>query len=331
MPVTGADPILDVRGLRTEFFVDDMSFAAVNGLSFSLAAGETLGIVGESGCGKSVTALSILRLIPATIGRVAAGSVRLQGRDLMALPESEMHAIRGNEISMIFQEPMSSLNPMMTVGDQIAETLRIHQGLGRKAAFDRAVEMLVLVRMPDAARRAREYPHQLSGGMRQRVMIAIALACEPKILIADEPTTALDVTIQAQILDLIIELKERLGTAVMMISHNLGVIAETAQRAMVMYAGHKVEEAPIHDLFRSPRHPYTVGLLASIPRVGSSRSAASTGDLYEIRGMVPSLRDRPAGCPFEPRCGSATKRCAVEMPPLDDLGGSHSVSCWNPL
>ncbi len=321
-------PVLQVRDLHVEFFASDVTLNAVDGLSFDLAAGETLGIVGESGCGKSVSALSILQLIPPNIG-IARGSVVFEGRDLMALSEPKMRSVRGNEISMIFQEPMSSLNPVMTVGDQIAETLRVHQHLGRREAFDRAIEMLAVVRIPDARRRAHEYPHRMSGGMRQRVMIAMALACEPKILIADEPTTALDVTIQAQILELIVELKERLGTAVMMISHNLGVIAETAQRAIVMYAGRKVEEASVRDLFHAPRHPYTRGLLASMPRVGSSRSGSSVERLREIRGVVPSLRERPAGCPFAPRCDFAVERCG-EMPRLEPGTAGHSVACWNP-
>ena len=264
MPRVGT-PILEVRDLRTQFFTRDGVVRAVDGVSFQLEAGETLGIVGESGCGKSVTALSILRLIPEKLGRIVSGSVVFEGEDLSRLTEREMRRIRGNAISMIFQEPMTSLNPVLTLGDQIAESIAVHQGLSRRAAAKRAVEMLGLVDIAEPERRAREYPHQFSGGMRQRAMIAMALSCEPKVLIADEPTTALDVTIQAQILRLMLDLKERLGTAVIMITHNLGVVAETAQRVVVMYAGRKVEEAQVGELFAHPLHPYTRGLMASIP------------------------------------------------------------------
>ncbi len=280
---------------------------AVDGVSFHVDEGETLAIVGESGCGKSVTAMSLMRLIPEPPGKIA-GSVRFQGRDLLQLSEHEMRAIRGNDISMIFQEPMTSLNPVLTVGRQIGETLRMHQGLDKPAAVARAIEMPTLVGIPEPARRVREYPHQLSGGMRQRVMIAMALACNPKLLIADEPTTALDVTIQAQILQLMLELKRRIGAAIVLITHDLGVVAEVAERVMVMYAGRKVEEAPVAELFRSPRHPYTRGLLGAMPRLGSSFTGTS-GRLVEIPGQVPSLKARIEGCVFAGRCSLATDLC----------------------
>jgi peptide/nickel transport system ATP-binding protein len=324
-----ADALLEVEDLRTHFFTRDGVVRAVDGVSFRIEAGETLGIVGESGCGKSVTALSILRLIPPTQGRTIAGSVRLEGRDLLDLDERAMRAIRGNRISMIFQEPMTSLNPVLTVGDQIAEAVMIHRGASRKEGLARAVAMLRLVRIPDPDQRAREYPHQLSGGMRQRVMIAIALACDPLLLIADEPTTALDVTVQAQILKLMLELKERFGAAVMLITHDLGVVAETCQRVIVMYAGRKVEEAPVLELFDRPLHPYTRGLMASIPRrrLGLAAPGASKR-LSDIPGMVPSLLDVIPGCPFAPRCAFATPRCHAEAPPLVARGPGHQVACW---
>ncbi len=321
-----AEPILAVDDLRTHFFTRDGVVRAVDGVSYTLAAGETLGVVGESGCGKSIAALSILRLVPPP-GRIVGGAVRLRGRNLLELPESEMRALRGNRISMIFQEPMTSLNPVLTIGSQICETLMLHQGLARRAALARAVEMLALVRIPEPQRRVRQYAHQLSGGMRQRVMIAMALACNPQVLIADEPTTALDVTIQAQILALIRELKETFGTAVILITHDLGVIAETAQRVVVMYAGRKVEEAAVADLFAAPRHPYTRGLIAAVPRLGSSL-AGGRRRLAEIPGMVPSLRETPAGCAFAPRCGFVSDRCRTQSPALDGAGRGHLVACW---
>ena len=289
--------LLDVENLQTHFRTPDGVNRAVDGVSFQVKEGETLAIVGESGCGKSVTANSILRLIPEPPGKIA-GAIRFQGRDLLALPERAMRDIRGNDISMIFQEPMTSLNPVLTIGRQLRETLRLHEGLERRAAEDRAVEMLNLVGIPEARRRLREYPHQLSGGMRQRVMIAMALACNPKLLIADEPTTALDVTIQAQILDLMRDLKRRIGAAIVLITHDLGVVAEVAERVMVMYAGKKVEEAPVAALFRSPRHPYTQGLLGAVPKLGSSLSGEATR-LAEIPGLVPEatrLAEIPASC-----------------------------------
>jgi peptide/nickel transport system ATP-binding protein len=319
--------VLEVEDLRTHFFTRDGVVRAVDGVSFTVDAGETLSIVGESGCGKSVTSLSIMRLLPPKSGRIVGGKVSFDGKDLAALSEPEMRTIRGNQIAMIFQEPMTSLNPVMTIGDQIAEAVTIHQGLARDDALGRAREMLELVRIPDARRRVLDYPHQFSGGMRQRVMIAMALCCNPKLLIADEPTTALDVTIQAQILKLMRELKERLGAAIMLITHDLGVVAETAQRVVVMYAGRKVEEAGVLELFDRPLHPYTRGLMASIPR-GKHRGGAVQNRLTEIPGMVPSLREPIAGCAFAPRCGYATKRCSQEAPPLVDKGAGHVVACW---
>jgi peptide/nickel transport system ATP-binding protein len=322
-------PILSVNNLQTQFFTREGVVRAVDGISFDLARGETLCIVGESGCGKSVTALSILGLIPRDAGRVVGGSIRFEGRELTTLGESEMRRIRGNSISMIFQEPMTSLNPVYMVGQQIAETVEIHQKLGRKAAWDRAVEMLSLVRIADPKRRATEYPHQLSGGMRQRVMIAIALACNPQVLIADEPTTALDVTIQAQILNLMLELKERLGTAIVLITHDLGVVAEVAERVIVMYAGRVAEEASVDELLRNPQHPYTRGLIGSIPR-RSMRGApkAIRSRLQEIVGIVPSLREEIPGCAFAPRCSLAQEHCTLARPPLEPRGPNHQAACW---
>src|SRR6187402_3448478 len=284
-------PLLEVDNLRTEFRSGGSVFAAVDGVSFTLMPGETLGIVGESGCGKSVTSLSIMRLVPNPPGRIASGAVRLQGRNLLDLPEAEMRAVRGDAISMIFQEPMTSLNPVQTAGDQIIEGIQLHRAMGRTEARARALEMLRLVKIPSPETRLDEYPHQLSGGMRQRVMIAMALACDPKILIADEPTTALDVTIQAQILELLRDLRERTGAAIMLITHDLGVVAEIAHRVIVMYAGRIVEEAPVDLLFRSPRHPYTQGLLGAVPKLGSSLTGAARR-LAEIPGQVPSLKGR---------------------------------------
>ena len=324
---TPATLLLEVEGLKTHFFTRDGVVRAVDGVSFSVHAGETLAIVGESGCGKSVTSLSILRLIASPPGRTVAGSIRFKGRELLSLSEPEMRKVRGDEISMIFQEPMTSLNPVLTVGRQIAESLTLHRGLSRAAAHARAVEMLALVNIPEPGRRVSEYPHQLSGGMRQRVMIAMALACSPKLLIADEPTTALDVTIQAQILDLMRGLKEKTGAAIVLITHDLGVVAEMAQRVVVMYAGRKVEEAPVAELFARPRHPYTQGLLHSIPRLGATVTG-KRNRLEEIRGMVPSMREAIPGCVFAPRCAYATERCRTEYPPLEQKAGGHVVACW---
>jgi peptide/nickel transport system ATP-binding protein len=298
---------------------------AVDGVSFNVGEGETLAIVGESGCGKSVTANSILRLIPEPPGKIA-GAIRFEGRDLLRLSEREMRRIRGKDISMIFQEPMTSLNPVLSVGRQLRETLRVHEGLARQAADARAEEMLALVGIPEPRRRLAEYPHQLSGGMRQRVMIAIALACSPKLLIADEPTTALDVTIQAQILELMRNLKHRVGAAIVLITHDLGVVAEVAERVMVMYAGRKVEEAPVAELFRSPRHPYTQGLLGAVPKLGSSLSGEATR-LAEIPGLVPSLKSRIQGCVFASRCARATEVCRGAAPALVLKAPTHVVAC----
>ena len=322
------EPLLDVRDLQVHFRTPAGVNRAVDGVSFAVAPGETLAVVGESGCGKSVTAMSLLRLIPDPPGRIA-GAARFQGRDLLHLGEREMRAIRGNEISMIFQEPMTSLNPVLTVGHQIAEPLRLHQGLGRRAARDRAVEMLALAGIPEPDRRVDSYPHQMSGGMRQRAMIAIALACNPRLLIADEPTTALDVTIQAQILDLMQDLKRRVGAAIILITHDLGVVAEVAERVMVMYAGLKVEEAPVAELFKRPLHPYTRGLLGAVPRLGSSLAGDAPGRLAEIPGHVPGLRTRISGCVFADRCALADGLCRAHAPALVARGGGHALACFH--
>jgi peptide/nickel transport system ATP-binding protein len=324
-----ASVLLDVSGLKTYFFTRDGVVRAVDGISFSVLRGETLAIVGESGCGKSVTSLSILRLIASPPGRTIEGSVVFEGRDLLALPEAEMRKVRGDAISMIFQEPMTSLNPVLTVGHQIAEVLTLHRGLAREEAMRSAIEMLRLVKIPEPERRVAEYPHQLSGGMRQRVMIAMALACEPRLLIADEPTTALDVTIQAQILDLMRELKARTGAAIVLITHDLGVVAEMAQRVVVMYAGRKVEEGTVEALFANPRHPYTRGLLDSIPKLGKSKVRhGEKTRLTEITGTVPSLAETIVGCAFAPRCAYATARCLNEYPPFEEKAPGHGAACW---
>jgi len=317
--------LLTVENLQTYFFTDAGVVRAVDGVSFRIAPGETLGVVGESGCGKTVTALSILRLVPDPPGRIVGGRVAFEGTELLALDPERMRKMRGSAISMIFQEPMTSLNPVFTVGDQIAEGVRLHQGLSRRAAWEKAVEMLRLVQMPDPERRVREYPHQLSGGMRQRVMIAMALACGPRLLIADEPTTALDVTIQAQILELLVRLKEEMGMAVMLITHDLGVIADTAQRVVVMYAGRVVEEASVRDLFANPRHPYTQGLLNSIPSLG--KGAGRRERLKAIPGLVPSLLDLPPGCRFSDRCHLAVPECRAAEPELRQVGANHWARC----
>ena len=324
-------PLLEVDHLKTHFFTRDGVVRAVDGVSFSIAAGETLAVVGESGCGKSVTSLSILRLIASPPGRIVAGRLLFEGRDLLALSEEQMREVRGNAISMIFQEPMTSLNPALTVGRQIAESLTVHRGLSRHDAMGKAVDMLRRVRMPEPERRVSQYPHELSGGMRQRVMIAMALACGPKLLIADEPTTALDVTIQAQILELMRELASETGAAIILITHDLGVVAEMAQRVVVMYAGHKVEEAPVDELFARPRHPYTRGLLGSMPHLGDSIAAEGAKRLVEIPGMVPSLKDAQPGCLFAPRCPNALPQCTREAPLLTAHGAGHWAACWNPV
>jgi peptide/nickel transport system ATP-binding protein len=328
-PLARAEPILDIADLRTWFFTRDGIVRAVDGVSFHVIPGETLAIVGESGCGKSVTALSVLRLIPSPPGRIVSGAIRFAGRDLLGLSEAEMRDVRGNEISMIFQEPMTSLNPVLTIGRQIAEILTLHQGLDHRAALAKAVDMLRLVHIPEAERRIAEYPHQLSGGMRQRVMIAMALACNPKLLIADEPTTALDVTIQAQILDLMRELKQKIDAAVVLITHDLGVVAEMAQRVVVMYAGRKAEEAPVTTLFRRPLHPYTKGLLNSVPRLGATLDRDRAPRLAEIPGTVPSLCEPIPGCPFETRCPLATEICQREMPGFEEKEPGHFAACFH--
>jgi peptide/nickel transport system ATP-binding protein len=317
--------LLEVENLQTHFRTPNGVNRAVDGVSFQVAEGETLAIVGESGCGKSVTANSILRLIPEPPGRIA-GTIRFQGIDLLKLSDRAMRAIRGNDISMIFQEPMTSLNPVLNVGRQLGETLRLHQGLDKRAAEERSVEMLALVGISEPRRRVREYPHQMSGGMRQRVMIAMALACKPKLLIADEPTTALDVTIQAQILELMADLKRKVGAAIVLITHDLGVVAEVAERVMVMYAGRKVEEAPVAKLFRAPRHPYTQGLLGAVPKLGSSLAGMDTR-LAEIPGLVPSLKERIPGCVFAGRCTLATDLCRQFAPALEAKAPGHVAAC----
>jgi peptide/nickel transport system ATP-binding protein len=317
--------LLEIENLQTHFRTPDGVNRAVDGVSFTVQPGETLAIVGESGCGKSVTANSILRLIPEPPGKTK-GSIRFDGIDLLKLGDRAMREIRGNQISIIFQEPMTSLNPVLTVGRQICETVRLHQRRGQRAAEQRAVEMLRLVGIAEPERRVREYPHQLSGGMRQRVMIAIALACNPKLLIADEPTTALDVTIQAQILELMADLKTRVGAAIILITHDLGVVAEIAERVLVMYAGRKVEEAPVAELFRTPRHPYTQGLLGALPRLGSSLNGKATR-LAEIRGVVPSLKQRMAGCVFANRCAFAQDICRRIAPAVELKAPGHLAAC----
>ena len=321
------DVILDVSDLRTHFFTPAGTVKAVDGVDLKLRRGRTLGVLGESGSGKSVTALSVMRLVADPPGRIISGSVRFEGRDLLALPEDEMRDIRGAGISMIFQEPMTSLNPVFSVGDQIAEVFTIHQGKSREDSLKAAAEMLDLVGIPSAETRLSDFPHQFSGGMRQRVMIAMAIACRSKLLIADEPTTALDVTIQAQILDLMLSLQSELGMAIMLITHDLGVIAETSDEVVVMYAGEVVEYLQIDDLFQNPRHPYTQGLLRSIPRLGA-KFALNKQPLQEIPGTVPNLIRLPPGCPFAPRCPHAQAICQRERPPTFELSDSHGSKCW---
>ncbi len=317
--------LLDIRGLKTHFKTDNGWLHAVDGVDIAIDAGETVCVVGESGCGKSVTAKTVMKLIDMPPGRIVAGRVLWQGRDLVPLGSDEMRRIRAKEIAIVFQEPMTSLNPVYTVGEQIAESVRLHDGVSRKEALDRAVEMLRLVRIPTPEKRVHDHPHQFSGGMRQRVMIAIALACNPKLLIADEPTTALDVTIQAQILELMAELKERLGMAVMLITHAMGVVAEVAQRVVVMYAGQVVEEAPVEELFARPRHPYTQGLIRSIPRIDTA--ATHKVRLEAIAGTVPKLIDPAPGCRFAPRCRYARAECTAATPPLREIAPGHKVAC----
>jgi peptide/nickel transport system ATP-binding protein/oligopeptide transport system ATP-binding protein len=331
-----SEPLLELRELKTHFFTDDGVVRAVDGVSYALFPGETLAVVGESGSGKSVTALSILRLVASPPGRIVGGSIRFRGRDLLSLSEAEMRGIRGREISMIFQEPMTSLNPVYTCGEQIMEVLQVHMKADRIAARKQAVELMQKVGIPAPELRVDDYPHQMSGGMRQRVMIAMALACRPAVLIADEPTTALDVTIQAQILDLLRSLRREFGMAVLLITHDLGVVAETADKVAVLYAGQVVEYAGVREVFRATRHPYTAGLLASLPRLGASVGHAAAGQgppagvrlrLRVIPGQVPDPTRFPAGCRFHPRCPLAVERCRSEMPGLRDVGGGHLARC----
>ena len=318
-------PLLEIRGLKTHFKTDAGWLHAVDGVDLSVDAGETVCVVGESGSGKSVTAMSVLQLVPMPPGRIVAGQVLWDGRDLVPLAPAEMRKLRGREIGVVFQEPMTALNPVYTVGEQISEGLRLHEGLSRAAAMDRAAELLALVHIPMATRRVNDYPHQFSGGMRQRVMIAMALACKPRLLIADEPTTALDVTIQAQILDLLTELKERLGMAVLLITHAMGVVAEVAQRVVVMYAGQVIEEGSVEEVFERPWHPYTQGLIRSIPRIDADASRGSR--LVSIPGTVPSLVEPPPGCRFAPRCAYARDACTQATPALREVGMGHRVAC----
>ncbi|MBB4259278.1 MULTISPECIES: ABC transporter ATP-binding protein [unclassified Bradyrhizobium] len=318
-------PLLEIKGLKTHFSTDDGILQAVDGVDISINRGETLCVVGESGCGKTVTAMSILKLIAMPPGRIAAGQIIFEGRDLVPLTSNELDEIRAKEIGFIFQEPMTSLNPVLTVGEQIAESLRRHEAVTRKQALDRTIEMLKLVQIPNAEGRVHNYPHQFSGGMRQRVMIAMALACKPKLIIADEPTTALDVTIQAQILDLLQDMKERFGMAVMLITHAMGVVAETAQRVVVMYAGKVVEEALVDDLFGHPGHPYTQGLIRSIPRIDLDSEHKTR--LEAIGGSVPILINPPVGCRFAPRCKFAMNVCTEKEPLLREIAPGHRMAC----
>ena len=318
-------PLLEVRGLGVEFQTRGGTAHVLEDIQLHIQRGETLGLVGESGCGKSITALALMRLIPQPPGRITSGQILFDGQDLLQLPEAQMRRVRGNRISMIFQEPMTSLNPAYSVGDQITESVRLHQGLNAKDGLARAVEMLEAVGIPDALRRVHEYPHQFSGGMRQRVMIAMALACQPDLLIADEPTTALDVTVQAQIFDLIRELRERSGTAVLLITHDMGAVAEMTDRVAVMYAGRMVEEGPTDVVLSNPCHPYTQGLIACAP----GRSPQSHGKpLQEIPGTVPSLLERKGGCTFADRCSEAQPRCRTSLPPSTWVQSGHRVMCW---
>jgi peptide/nickel transport system ATP-binding protein len=325
MSASVVDPLLSIRDLRVHFATDDGMVRAVDGVNIDVGKQETVCVVGESGCGKTVTAMTVLKLIAMPPGRIVSGQIMWQGRDLVPLPPEAMRSIRAKEIAIVFQEPMTSLNPVYSVGEQIAEVVRQQEKLGKRAAMDRAIEMLNLVNIPNASRRAYDYPHQFSGGMRQRVMIAMALSCNPKLLIADEPTTALDVTIQAQILDLLAEMKERLGMAVMLITHAMGVVAEVAQRVVVMYAGKVVEEAPVRELFGNPRHPYTQGLIRSIPRL--DLAATEHHRLEAIPGSVPSLLNPPTGCRFAARCRYVTEACLTAEPPLREVAAGHKVAC----
>jgi peptide/nickel transport system ATP-binding protein len=319
--------LLDVEDLSVEFDTRQGVARVINDLRLFLDPGETLGIVGESGCGKSMTALAIMGLVPRPPGRITSGRILLKGEDLLAASENRMCQVRGKDISMIFQEPMTSLNPVFTVGNQIAEAVRLHEGLDKKAAHDRAVEMLRQVDIPEPKKRVNEYPYQLSGGMRQRIMIAMALVCSPRVLIADEPTTALDVTVQAQIFDLLKEIQKRTGTSIIFITHDMASIAEMTNRVVVMYAGHKVEDGPVEKILIEPRHPYTKALISCVPHLESNPSEQRPS-LTEIPGMVPSLIMLGRGCPFAPRCNQAMSRCTKEMPPEFDIGPDHTAACW---
>jgi peptide/nickel transport system ATP-binding protein len=320
-----ADALLDIRGLKTYFQTDEGMVRAVDGVDLAIGRGETVSLVGESGCGKTVTAMTVLKLIAMPPGKIVAGQILWKGRDLVPLDAEGMQHIRSREIAIVFQEPMTSLNPVYTVGEQIAEVVRLHLGLGRREAIERAIDMLRLVHVPAPERRVHEYPHQLSGGMRQRVMIAMALCCSPELLIADEPTTALDVTIQAQILDLLGEMKSQFGMAIMLITHAMGVVAETAERVAVMYAGRIIEEASVEELFARPLHPYTQGLIRSIPRLDTT--SGKRRRLEAIGGTVPSLLDPPPGCRFAPRCPFARGACTAAVPDLRTIDGDHKVAC----
>jgi len=317
-------PLLEVSGLKTQFFTQDGVVKAVDGISFHVDEGETLGIAGESGCGKSVSVLSVMRLIPQPPGKIMDGEVLFEGQDLLKVSDDEIRRVRGNKIAMIFQDPMTSLNPVLTIGRQIGEALELHMGMNRGEARQRSAELLTMVGIPEALARLDDYPHQFSGGMRQRAMIAMGLACNPQLLIADEPTTALDVTIQAQIVDLVKRLRDNIGTAIIWITHDLGVLAGLADRMMIMYAGTVVEEAPVKEVYGDPRHPYTLGLLGSLPRLDEVRKEK----LQSIEGLPPDLIDLPPGCPFEPRCVYAIERCRVERPLLEPVGPRHRIACW---
>ncbi len=317
--------LLEVKGLKTQFFTQDGVVHAVNGISYALREGETLAIVGESGSGKSVGVMSLIRLIPQPPGKIVSGEVWFDGRDLMQLSDDEVRQVRGNRIAMIFQDPMTSLNPVLTIGQQITEALQLHLDMDKAQARKRAIELLEMVGIPGAASRLDSYPHQYSGGMRQRVMIAMGLSCNPQLLIADEPTTALDVTIQAQIVDLVLQLRDQLGMAIIWITHDLGVVAGLAERVIVMYAGHIVEDAEVHELYAEPHHPYTLGLLRSVPRLDMGKNKR----LIPIDGLPPDLIDLPSGCPFAPRCAYRTEKCTNESPPITTTSPTRRVACWN--
>jgi oligopeptide transport system ATP-binding protein len=316
--------ILEVKGLKTQFFTQDGIVQAVSGISYHIDEGETVGIVGESGCGKSVSVLSVMRLIPQPPGKIVGGEVLFNSQNLLKIGEDEMRQVRGNKIAMVFQDPMTSLNPVLTISRQMTEGMELHLGLDHGQARKRSIELLEMVNIPQAADRIGDYPHQFSGGMRQRVMIAMALSCNPQLLIADEPTTALDVTIQAQILDLVRELKQRIGMAIIWITHDLGIVAGLADRVLVMYAGYIIETAPVKEIYANPRHPYTLGLLGSIPRLDAERKTKLT----PIEGLPPDLIEPPPGCPFAPRCKFAVEQCLAENPTLQSVGLNHQVACW---